>query len=187
MCNGHSSVPLKNPKKHHNVLFLSTHGEQSVVWIEFCATDLLQHLVTSVQLWCPGPQTAAASHRRPSSQGETGSPRSSDNEHSSGRLQADVGRGESFWLGKSNKHTGLRPMLALRQSHIMTIQSHFLSLFLTTCFFWQQICRHFHAIRVPALHRIQISYELQWAGRRIKWAGCKFLTSKWDQKKCFFS
>lgn len=61
-------------------------------WCEFCATDPLQRPVTSVQRCSPGPQTAAASRRRPSSQGETGSPQSSDNEHSSGRLQTDTGR-----------------------------------------------------------------------------------------------
>lgn len=45
--------------------------------------------------------------------------------------------GGSLWLGKSNKHVGLHPMLALRQSHIMAIQSH--SFFLTTCFSGQQM------------------------------------------------
>ena len=61
-------------------------------WCEFCATDPLQRPVTSVQCCSPGPLTAAAIRRRPSSQGETGSPQSSDNEHSSGRLQTDTGR-----------------------------------------------------------------------------------------------
>lgn len=58
-----------------------------------CVTDPLQHPVTSAQHYPPGPQTAAASRRRPSSQDGTGSPQSSDNEHSSGRLQTDTGRG----------------------------------------------------------------------------------------------
>lgn len=61
---------------------------------EFGATDPLQHPVTAVQLCFRGPKTAEASRRRPSSQGETGSPQSSDNEHSSGRLQADTGKRE---------------------------------------------------------------------------------------------
>lgn len=56
-------------------------------------TDPPQRPVTSAQHHPPGPQTAAASRRRPSSQDETGSPRSSDNERSSGRLQTDTGRG----------------------------------------------------------------------------------------------
>lgn len=56
-------------------------------------TDPLRHPVTSAPLRAPGPRTAAASRRRPSSQDETGSPQSSDNEHSSGRLQTDTGRG----------------------------------------------------------------------------------------------
>lgn len=103
------------------------------------ATDPLQRPVTFVQRCRPGPWTAAASRRRPSSQDETGSPQSSDNEHSSGRLQTDTGRGGSLWLGKSNKHIGLHPTLALRQSHIMAIQSHFFFFSLTTCFSWQQM------------------------------------------------
>lgn len=84
------------------------------MWYGFCATDPLQHPVSSAQLCCPGPQSVAAPRRRPSSRGEIGSPQSSDNEHSSGRLQqTDTGGGGvSVWPCKSNKHIGLHPMSA---------------------------------------------------------------------------
>ena len=116
---------INNNSKFRQIYFYLIYNTSwLLLWAEFCATDPLQHPVTSVHLCSPGPQTVAASRRRPSSQGETGSPQSSDNEHSSGRLWTDTERGESLWQGKSNKHAGLHPMLALRQSHIMAAQSH---------------------------------------------------------------
>lgn len=104
-------------------------------------------------------------------------------------------RGVSLWLGKSNKHKGLHPMLALRQSHIMTIQSHLFSppfFFIKPPAFSDSRCLESAAILVIAcnygsLHGIQISYELLSAAGRVKWMGLASVASERDQRKCICS
>lgn len=89
-----TKVVLQNTEPEVNHLI---DGKERVVCdIEFCGTDPPRRPVLSALCCPPGLQTAAATRRRPSSRGETGSPQSSDNEHSSGRLQTDTGRG---WVG----------------------------------------------------------------------------------------
>lgn len=99
-------------------------------WFSHGATHPLQRPVTSARRRSSGLQTAAASRRKPSSQGGTGTPQSSDNERNNGRLQThtqEVGCGEGTVVGGEGgwitKHAAQPSMLALRQSHIMTIQS----------------------------------------------------------------
>lgn len=139
--------------------FCTIHREGGVDAVDrfFKFTYPLQHRVVSAQLCSPGPQTQEAPRRRPSSLGGTGSPQSSDNEHSSGRLEADTGRRRVLlWQSKSNKHIGFHPTLAFRQSRIIDMQSHLLFFFLAPPAFSDIRC-----LKTAAMSEIGEQLELE--------------------------
>lgn len=123
------------------------------------STYPLRHPVTSALLRAPGPRTAAASRRRPSSQDETGSPQSSDNEHSSGRLQTDTGRGCQSGRAKAinMEESCLPPAAAAALTLAITHNGHIITLSL---FFSEHLLTPSdRCIKSPAILGIVCNYS----------------------------